>query len=79
MLFVEPHAETLRIKDIKGEGAVANKRPDKQLLPTGTYNGGSWKTHTWNSYLFMYGYRNKYQNEWQRIYFEFLEKVIVEK
>lgn len=37
MLFVEPHAETLRIKGIKGKGAVANKRPDKQLLPTGTY------------------------------------------
>lgn len=37
MLFVEPHTETLRIKDIKGKEAVAKKRADKQLLPTGTY------------------------------------------
>lgn len=45
MLFVEPHAETVGIKDIKNEGAMASKRPDEQLLPTGTHNGGSCKTH----------------------------------
>lgn len=77
-----PYSDFKDIKNIyiKGRGkGVANGGPDKQLLPTGVYNLGNWKTPPWNSYVFIYGYEINIKVSCGGSILGFVEKVIIEK